>query len=118
MKSSRIAMNLVLLALSVVFLSGCVSNMFPGGPTPAGALVTNVKGPAQNLTIATDVTAASTKTGTSSASGILGLFAFGDASMDAAMKNGGITKVHHVDYEVSSILFGLFLKSTTIVHGE
>lgn len=104
--------------LSAVLLSGCATNLFPGGPTPAGVLVTNVKSPAQNLTVATDKEAKSSKSGSSSASAIAGLFAYGDSSVDAAMKQAGITKVHHVDHQVTSYLFGLFLQNTTIVHGE
>ena len=41
----------------------------------------------------------------------------GDSSIKAAMDNGGITKVHHIDYEVFNIL-NLFSKATTIVYGE
>tara|TARA_R110001592_G_scaffold103247_3_gene291001 strand:- start:7740 stop:8099 length:360 start_codon:yes stop_codon:yes gene_type:complete len=103
---------------TAVFLSGCATNLFPGGPTPAGIIVTNVKSPAQNLTVAIDKDAKSTKTGSSSASAVAGLVAFGDSSVDTAMKNGGITKVHHIDHQVNSILLGLWLQNTTIVHGE
>jgi len=101
-----------------VFASGCVTNMFPGGPTPAGVISTDVKVPAQNLTVATDATAGSSKVGEASASAILGLVAAGDASIDAAMKAGGIRKVHHVDHQVISFLFGAWLQDTTIVYGE
>ena len=33
------------------------------------------------------------------------------------MKNGNITKVHHVDYKTTTVLF-LYTKQTTIVYGE
>jgi len=49
--------------------------------------------------------------------GILGLVALGDASIEAAMKDGGITKVHHVDYETFSVL-GVYARFTLIVYGE
>lgn len=45
------------------------------------------------------------------------LFTDGDASIRAAMRNGGITKVHHVDYVTKNILF-LYVEQTTIVWGE
>ena len=109
---------IVAVASSTLLLTGCVSNMFPGGPTPAGVIVTSVTSPAQALTVATDPTAGSQKTGTASGSAFLGLFAFGDAGIDAAMKNGSITKVHHVDHQVNSFLFGFWLQTTTIVHGD
>lgn len=43
------------------------------------------------------------KRGEATQTGIV-LFSAGDASIEAAMKNGGITKVHHVDYKTSTIL--------------
>ncbi len=103
---------------SILFLSGCVSNMFPGGPTPAGVLVTNITAPSQYLAVATDKDAKSIKSGSSSAFAILGLFAFGDASIDAAMKDGNIRRVHHVDHKVNLVLYGIWLRDTTIVHGD
>jgi len=69
------------------------------------------------LAVSTDPTAQSSKVGESSASGILGIVGVGDASLEAAMKNGGITKIHHVDHKVMSILC-LYVKYTTIVYGE
>lgn len=56
------------------------------------------------------------KRGEATQTGII-LFSSGDASIDAAMKNGGITKVHHVDYKTTTVLF-LYTKQTTIVYGE
>jgi len=49
---------------------------------------------------------------------VLWLVAWGDASTEAAAKNGGLSVVYHMDQEVFSILFGLYSKSTTIVYGE
>ena len=93
--------------------------MYPGGPTPGGTIWTNVTSPSQGLTVATDTAARSMKEGRSSATAWLGLFAFGDGSVDAAMKSGGITKVHHVDHQVTHLFAGgIFLTNTTIVHGE
>ena len=57
------------------------------------------------------------ETGTSECMGILGLVAIGDASIKTAAENGGITKIHAVDYEAFSVL-GVFSKFTTIVYGE
>jgi hypothetical protein len=111
--------NLQITVVGLAFLlSGCVSNLFPGGPTPAGGLITNVRSPALNLAVAMDSSAGSTKIGTSTVGAFIGLFAFGDGSIDAAIKNGGITKVHHIDHEVSSFLFSLWIQDKTIVYGE
>lgn len=57
------------------------------------------------------------KTGEASASSILGIFATGDASIAAAARNGGITKVKTVDVNATSFL-GLYAKYTVIVTGE
>lgn len=56
------------------------------------------------------------KRGEATQTGII-LFSSGDASIEAAMKNGNITKVHHVDYKTTTVLF-LYTKQTTIVYGE
>lgn len=50
-------------------------------------------------------------------SGGLLCFASGDATVGEAMRNGGISKVHHVDYRVTNILY-LYNQTTTIVYGE
>ena len=56
------------------------------------------------------------KKGIATASGII-LYVDGDASLKAAMDNGGIKKIHHVDYKVKNI-FGIVGSTTTIVWGE
>jgi hypothetical protein len=58
----------------------------------------------------------SPKTGRAEAWGIL-VFATGDASISTAARNGGITRIHHVDHETLNIL-GLYARYTTIVYGE
>ena len=60
---------------------------------------------------------AMSKKGTATATSILGWVATGDASITAAMKNGGITKVHHVDNESTGII-GIYATYTTVVYGE
>jgi len=114
----KILAMILMAAVVCLFFSGCVSNMFPGGPTPAGGLVTSVRSPSQCLTVATDASVTGSKCGTASAGAFLGLFAFGDSSVDAAMKQAGIKKVHHVDHEINSFLLGVWFQDTTIVYGE
>jgi len=59
----------------------------------------------------------SSRVGTAKFHSILGFYPFGDAGIDAAMKAGGISKVHHVDLE--HFWFPLFYWSTTTkVYGE
>lgn len=110
--------GLCVLFVSSALLMGCATNLFPGGPTPAGSLVTSVRAPALALAVAIDPTAKPVKKGKASAGAFLGLIAAGDASIEAAMKEGGITRVHHVDHEVNTFLLGIWVGDTTIVYGE
>lgn len=57
------------------------------------------------------------KTGEAKCTSILGLIATGDASVEAAARAGGITKVMTVDHHSKNIL-GLFAEFTTKVTGE
>lgn len=56
------------------------------------------------------------KVGEATASGII-CFTQGDCSIKAAMDNGGIKKIHHVDYKTKNIL-GIVGSQTTLVYGE
>lgn len=58
-----------------------------------------------------------TKVGTSSSVGVLGIVAVGDASIQKAAKEAGITKISHVDVKKTGVL-GLFAQYQTIVYGE
>ena len=60
---------------------------------------------------------ASDKVGKASTTCYLGLWAEGDASIDTAKKNGGITTVSSVDVSVDSIL-GIITTYTTTVRGN
>lgn len=105
--------RLVPLALALLFaaapLSGCYSLATPNGPI--GSIYTDTSGP---LMVTSN--GESTKMGRSESTAIFG-FAFGDASVAEAQRNGGISTIHHVDYEVTSVL-GLYVKYATIVYGE
>jgi hypothetical protein len=99
--------------LAIVFvaalgLSGCASLY------PIGTLYTGVKLP-NNMGDGKDVSY--TKVGTAQAKSILSLFAMGDASLDAAIKNGGLKTVKYVDYHVDNIL-GVIGRYTTTAYGD
>ncbi len=102
----------LVLACAVVVLAalGCAGL----GPT-YGFLSTDVKIPEIRLAVEND--GVGTKVGTATSKNVLGWVASGDCSIAAAMKNGGITRVHTVDYHVSNIL-GVYAEYTTIVTGE
>jgi hypothetical protein len=59
----------------------------------------------------------SIKTGKSCAKSILGVFASGDASIETAKKNGGISRVASVDHETTNIMH-FYGQYCTIVTGE
>lgn len=101
-----------LLAISALaaLASGCV---MVGKSNAAAPLMLNVTSPDTSFI---DNSVKPLKKGTATASGII-LFTEGDASIKAAMDNGGITKIHHVDYTVRDIL-GIVGSSTTVVWGE
>lgn len=58
-----------------------------------------------------------TKVGRSTMRSIFGWYASGDASVDTAARNGGITRIHHVDIESQTIL-GVIADITTVVYGN
>lgn len=91
----------------VVSMSGCAHSF------PTGAIYTNVIVPHD----ATGSTAPSAKVGTSESMDVLSLVAIGDSSIETAAKNGGITKIHHVDWECFNIL-GIFGQYKAIVYGD
>lgn len=84
---------------------------------PRGSILTDVQGPVATQNFEMRVQAGELKKGTASAEGYLGLVAQGDASIQAAAEDGGITNIHHVDYNTRSIL-GLYVEYTTIVYGQ
>jgi len=104
---NKIKKTAILLSL-VAFMSSCAIVKSP----LSGALYSDVKAP-----VAVTSNAHSTKVGSSEATSILGLVAQGDASIDAAAKSAGITKIHHVD-EQSTNLLGIFATYKIFVYGE
>jgi len=99
---------LVAIVLTMLFaLYGCA------GLIPAGSIYSGVKMPLG----ATANSGAAAKTGEATCISILSLISFGDCSIDAAKKNGGITKVTHVDWDVQNIL-GIYGKYTVVVSGD
>ncbi len=104
---------IVLVAMAsavVVFMSGCAGLSTVVGGT-MGAVYTQVEGP-----VAVGSAAGFDKVGTATSTAII-CFATGDASIKAAMDNGGITKIHHVDHKSMSVM-GVYAKYTTVVYGE
>lgn len=59
----------------------------------------------------------SSKVGTAEAKGYVGVVALGDASIQAAAREAGITRIHHVDYQAKSYV-GVYTIYTIIVYGD
>lgn len=97
------------ISIAALLMSGCAAYVI--SPV-TGGFYTDVKIPG-----AVTSNDSYSKSGTAEMTSILGFVAYGDASISAAMKNGGITKVHHTDYQAFSVL-GLYAKFTVIVYGE
>lgn len=97
-------------AALAVLATGCVG---PNGPLvgTVGGIYTDVSGPVS----VTSNTGAS-KSGSATSKGIIGV-AWGDSSIKAAAANGGITKIQHVDYHVTSVL-GVYTETIVTVYGE
>ena len=96
-------------------LTGCVGIGNPSA-SPAigiGGIIDDNCSPAS---LRIDNTVKAAKCGQATSKGIV-LYTTGDSSIKAAMDNGGITKIHHVDYKVFNV-FNLYSKATTIVWGE
>lgn len=103
-------MKRVLMAgILTVALASC--GAYAGSPV-LGGIYTDVQAPLA----ATDNDLGS-KVGTGKATSILGLIATGDASINSAAKQAGITRISHVDYNAKSIL-GIFATWEVMVYGE
>ena len=103
-KIKQVGAMLVLVAV----MSSCAMVSSP----VMGTLYTDVKSP-----FAVTSNSGASKVGSAEATCILGILATGDASITAATKKAGITKIHHIDQHATSIL-GLFSKYEIFVYGE
>ena len=104
----KIISCLLLVIFSAGSFMGCAMVVAP----VTGGLYTDLKAP-----VTATSNTGSTKVGTGECTSILGMLALGDCSIDAAMKNGSITKIHHVDYDAMSF-FWIYAKYTIKVYGE
>jgi len=104
-------MRLALVGLvmgGVILAAGCITTR-----SDVGAFITLTKSSGQ---LADGLVVKSPKVGTSEAKGII-IVSFGDSSIDAACKQGNISKIHYIDYETINIL-GIYGAVKTTVYGE
>ncbi len=86
--------------------TGCVKSPVVGG------IYTDVKDG-----LAVTGNAGSSKVGTAEVKGYVGVVAMGDASIQTAAREAGITRIHHVDYQSKSYV-GVYTIYTIIVYGD
>ena len=118
MKNMITCVSMVLLL--TILMTGCAGvtgGVFGGGTPVSGWAYTGVTVPSQMLHAPLDQNASPIKHGSASALNVLGMIGTGDASIKSAMEDGNITKIHHVDHRITSVL-GIFAKWTVIVYGE
>jgi hypothetical protein len=98
--------------LALILIAGFMASCAMSSAPLTGFLYTDMKAP-----LAVTSNTGSTKVGTAKATSILGIVATGDASIEAAARSAGITKIHHVDYQATSII-GIIASFTVMVYGE
>jgi len=115
MRTMKKIMMLGVAAALVVGGTGCVMPIWTGTEYDYGAL-TFVTYNDSNRPIDNKVDPI--KKGTASSHKFLFfLVSVGDASIDAAMTDGDIRQIHHVDTDYTNIL-GLYQRKTIIVYGD
>jgi hypothetical protein len=107
MKMKKRFSYLLFVAMTGLFVSGCASAI------PHGVLYTEVGFPGG--VGAGDISY--TKVGKSMSKSYFMLVATGDASIEAAVKDGGIQKIKYVDYKTKNLL-GIIGEYTTYVYGD
>ena len=110
----RLLVTTFLAALCVTMMTGCGACIAFGG---GGTLYQDTKTPMGDISYWGPSTSSASKKGEASFTSILGILATGDASLKEAMERGGITKIHHIDQQVTNIL-GIIATYKIIVYGE
>ena len=100
--------SLAFIGAAAFLLSSCAGSIAP----VTGFLYTDVSAP--HMATSNNVGG---KVGTASAKSILGWVGTGDASINTAAQNAGITKISHIDYKSSNIL-GIIATYEVMVYGE
>jgi hypothetical protein len=94
--------------LAILWLTGCaIAPVIP----PRGIIFNDQQAPMFSGN------ATGSKEGRSSTYTILFLVGWGDASIDTAAKEGKITQIRQLDYELFNV-FGIYQCFTTVVRGE
>ncbi len=89
--------------------------LFLVGIICTGCFYSNIRTP---LDTNLDRTELGKLTGEAELHSFLWLVAWGDAGTAAAAKQGGLTRINHMDTEVLSVLMGLYYRQKVIVYGD
>lgn len=113
----RARLAILITVAALLPLAGCAGAL--GYQPPVGGVYAGAKGinPSTQLNV-NEAARPGPKTGEACASGVLGLASWGDMSLDAAKKNGGITSVDTLDYKTMDILGVIYQKHCTIITGS
>lgn len=99
----------------VLLLTGCAAYSTPVVP-PNGWVFTDISAP---LGTEHDRNAAIPPAqGKASTQSVLGMFAWGDASMHSAAENGDLRTIEYADYEYLSVLWGVYSRFTVVAWGQ
>ena len=115
MKKTNSYLLILIASIAIGLFSSCASLI--STPTGPCGLYANVTYASPALAVECNANAKRDNIGQSTATNILGIINTGDISIEAAMKNGKITKIHHIDMKTECVL-GLYAKKTIIVYGE
>jgi hypothetical protein len=105
----RLSVLALVLGLAMVAMTGCIWPRY-------GVIMAPIMTTKSPVPMFVNNDAADMKMGEATAEGII-LISQGDASIEAAMKAGGIKKVNHIDTEEMYVL-GIYAKETIRVYGE
>ena len=105
------ALKLAAVGASALLLSGCAYWPAAGNN---GAFYTNVTRPIAVL----DPEATTVRTGEACTTGILGLYASGNSSVNTAKAKAGITTISTVEERFTQYVLGVYTKYCTIVSGS
>ncbi len=118
MRTTNAKLIVALISLPLALpLAGCAGAL--GHTPPVGGVYAGAKGinPSTQLQVR-EGARPGPKTGESCASGVLGVASWGDMSLDAAKKNGGIQQVDTLDYRTMDILGVVYQKHCTVITGS
>ena len=111
----RRAVLVLTAGIALIAFTGCAGIYRTPVQPPQGTAFTNIQAPVS--TDFNEETPAGMETGKASTQNILGLVAWGDASVEQAAENGDLSRVNHVDYKFLNVL-GIYSQYTTVAHGE